>query len=315
MPPIPYRVTVRNHPGSTLADIKNEPEWGGGHEHRVGFINAQNRVPGLTHLGDEREEDSDPSEDVEAEKAAERYHEFREQADEGHLVNFRDVINAQEDFHLRRPEVHSRGWRYVLNARKGYIKNEEEWPANVEKRQKEEEAKKEKDEGKRKSSDDQSDVKKEDQSNVQEEHEWKRETGEANKHHDAYAGSDANAEDSSSDEYEKSEYEKLREKYSPQEIALLRSLEHEKDYIYNLKQNDGKKKSPVNHADPLVSIDEADQFSPDNWIPRSSNLIRLTGKVSLASKLSTNRLLIPPAPTKRRTKTHTIIRSWSHNPQ
>ena len=28
----------------------------------------------------------------------------------------------------------------------------------------------------------------------------------------------------------------------------------------------------------LISIDEADQFSPDNWIPRSENLIRLTGK-------------------------------------
>ena len=28
----------------------------------------------------------------------------------------------------------------------------------------------------------------------------------------------------------------------------------------------------------LISIDEADQFSPDNWIPRSECLIRLTGK-------------------------------------
>lgn len=28
----------------------------------------------------------------------------------------------------------------------------------------------------------------------------------------------------------------------------------------------------------LTSIDEADQFSPDNWIPRSEDLIRLTGK-------------------------------------
>jgi nitrate reductase (NAD(P)H) len=103
-----------------------------------------------------------------------------------------------------------------------------------------------------------------DEKRIQQEHEWKRETGEADKHHDAYAGSDADAKDSSSDEHEKSEYEKLREKYFPQEIALLRSLQHEKDYIYNLEQNDGKRKSPVSHSNPLVSIDEADQFSPDN---------------------------------------------------
>ena len=86
---------------------------------------------------------------------------------------------------------------------------------------------------------------------VQEEHEWKRETGEGNKHHGAYGGSDANSEGSSGDEQEKSEYEKLREKYSPQEITLLRSLRHEKDYIYNLKQNYGKRKSPSPQRMPV----------------------------------------------------------------
>lgn len=29
---------------------------------------------------------------------------------------------------------------------------------------------------------------------------------------------------------------------------------------------------------PIIVLDEADQFSPDNWLPRSSDLIRLTGK-------------------------------------
>ena len=274
MPPIPHRVTVSYHPGSTLEEIKREPEWGSGHEHRVGFINTQNHVPGLTHSGDEREDDSDPSEDIEAEQAAEKYHAFQDEAEEGKLVNFRDIINAQEDLHLRRPDVHSEGWRYVLNARESYIKNEEEWPANVERRQKEEDANKQSDGAEDQKS------KKGSRGRVQEEHEWKREIGEDNKHHDAYGANDADSEGSSRDEHEKSNYEKLREKYSPQEIALLRSLQHEKDYIYNLKQNDGKRKSPVYHSNPLVSIDEADQFSPDNWFPRSSNLIRLTGKVN-----------------------------------
>jgi nitrate reductase (NAD(P)H) len=282
MPPIPHRVTVKDHPGSSLQDVNDEPEWGFGHEHRIGFRNAQDRVPGLTHSGDDRGEDSEPSEDIESKKAAEKYYEFQEEVREGKLVNFRDVINAQEDFHLRRPDVHSEGWRFVLNATESWIKNEEAWPANVEKKQKDEEANKKKEgEEKKMESGDIAGKRSKDGKGeqVQQEHEWKRENGD-NKHHDAYAGgSDADAEDSSGDEHEKSEDEKLREKYSPQEIALLRSLRHEKEYICNLSQNDGKRKSPVTHANPLVSIDEADQFSPDNWIPRSSNIIRLTGKV------------------------------------
>lgn len=48
--------------------------------------------------------------------------------------------------------------------------------------------------------------------------------------------------------------------------------------MYNLQQNDGKRASPAANKEQLVSIDEADQFSPDNWVPRTSNLIRLTGK-------------------------------------
>lgn len=283
MPPIPHRVWVRNHPGSSVQDIQNEPDWSSGHEHRIGFVNGQSRVPGLTHSGDEIE-DSDPHDEREAEEAQSRYQNFKEEVKEGKLVNFRDVIKAQEDFHLRRPDVHSVGWRYVLNVKEDWIKNVENWPANVERKKKEEKAAKEKksqevktqigDSGK--ANDSQA------EGGVQQEHEWKRANGESDKHHDAYAGSsgsDADVESSEEDEEGKSEYKKLREKYSPQEIALLRSLQHEKDYIYNLTQNDGKRNSPVKDSDPLISIDEADQFSPDNWIPRSSNLIRLTGKV------------------------------------
>lgn len=55
-------------------------------------------------------------------------------------------------------------------------------------------------------------------------------------------------------------------------------MEHEKDYIYGLKENNGKQISPLSQHRIQVSIDEQDQFSPDNWLPRSSDLIRLTGK-------------------------------------
>lgn len=87
-----------------------------------------------------------------------------------------------------------------------------------------------------------------------------------------------------------SEYEKLRERYSPQEIALLRALQHEKDYITTLEQNDGKRKSPQHNNRSTISIDEADQFSPDNWLLRSSDLIRLTGKHSLNAEANLTHL-------------------------
>ena len=107
------------------------------------------------------------------------------------------------------------------------------------------------------------------------------------KHNEAYAGGgDQNRTSKEGEkplvnghkEEKETEHQRLLKKYSPQEIALLRSLQHEKDYIKNLKQNDGKTVLPVGKYKHLLSVDEADQFSPDNWIPRSSNLIRLTGK-------------------------------------
>lgn len=196
------------------------------------------------------------------------------------------------------------------------IKNEKAWPANIkakaekeeaEKKKKEEEGDKDdesKDDGKGKeqdadkkqqngddkaqkqkdpkskdpkSDDAEQDGKKEEEhedahAKGSEEHDWKRSNGQ-NKHHDAY-GADQGVPKGE----DKSEYEELLEKYSPQEIALLRVLQHEKDYIYHLKENDGTKKSPQTHNRSSITIDEQDQFSPDNWVPRSSHLIRLTGK-------------------------------------
>lgn len=55
-------------------------------------------------------------------------------------------------------------------------------------------------------------------------------------------------------------------------------MEYEKDYVFSLKENDGRKRSPQKPKQTELSIDEQDQFSPDNWVPRSSHLIRLTGK-------------------------------------
>ncbi len=186
-----------------------------------------------------------------------------------------------KDYHLRHPEQHPPGWRYVLNTTEDWIKNKKGWPINQQKRKREQQKQEqEREDGKNDADQDEQ---------PKQEHEWKRESGveKDTKHNEAYATDDKslgqNQENgtcpvSGDKKEEESEYQMLREKYSPQEIALLRSLQHEKDYMYDLQQNDGKRTSPAADKEQLISIDEADQFSPDNWVPRSSNLIRLTGK-------------------------------------
>ena len=58
----------------------------------------------------------------------------------------------------------------------------------------------------------------------------------------------------------------------------MRALQHEEDYRSQLQQNDGRGKSSQHHNKSTIAIDEQDQFSPDNWLPSSDHLIRLTGK-------------------------------------
>lgn len=149
--------------------------------------------------------------------------------------------------------------------------------------------------------------KKEQEEKQEQEHEWKDGDLNRRRHNDAYASSggqdqpdDSDQKENKSDEKNKrdsqqvshkdeqadtkgdkkpkSEYEKLREKYSVQEIALLRSLQQEKTIVESIKQNDGKMRSPWADLKPTDVIDDADRASPDNWIPRNSNMIRLTGK-------------------------------------
>jgi nitrate reductase (NAD(P)H) len=59
MPPVPWRVQITDHPGSTREEIEQEPDWNLGHEHRVGYLNRDNRRPGLTHTVDERNEEDE----------------------------------------------------------------------------------------------------------------------------------------------------------------------------------------------------------------------------------------------------------------
>lgn len=283
---VPWRVKVQQHPGSTGQDIQDEPDWTNvDNQHRVGFRNRQDRLPGLTHDEDSGEvpdlkDDTSPSETEEDfDKQAEKeFEELRAKAREGELVNFRDIIKGEKDLHLRYPQNRSLGWRYVLETTEDWVKQQEPWPANIKRRKKEEQAKDKEDH----TTDDVEIVdgrnghKDADGVNdANEEFDWKRKQGGETKHHDAYAADD---EQSDGDEKQKGQYQELLERCTPQEIALLRALQHERDYRKSLKQNDGKRKSPQTHNRSTVSIDEQDQFSPDNWLPRSEHLIRLTGK-------------------------------------
>jgi hypothetical protein len=139
MPPIPWRVNTTNHPGSSRDEIEKEPDWQAEHqhEHRIGYKNRHDRRPGVTHEEDEHTEAQDL-----AEAARNGYDEIARKEKQGDLVNFRDIVLNEKDLHLRHPENRSLGWRFVLQCSEDYVKNKEEWPANVQKRQKEEEAKK-----------------------------------------------------------------------------------------------------------------------------------------------------------------------------
>lgn len=89
------------------------------------------------------------------------------------------------------------------------------------------------------------------------------------------------SEDEEEDEEDENEEDKNEEESEGgEEDSLIQALTAEKEHITSLQQNTGKGPSPVSNT-PFLTIDEADQFTADNWIPRSPDLIRLTGKTPL----------------------------------
>jgi len=102
MPPVAWRVDVNHHPGSTQEEIRNEPDWGSldsSNEHRIGYKNRQDRLPGLTHPDDELS-----GEDLEARK---EYEELRKRVNKGDLINFRDCIENQKVLRARTHPRHT----------------------------------------------------------------------------------------------------------------------------------------------------------------------------------------------------------------
>lgn len=85
----PWRVHVKGHPGSSAQEIKEEPDWTAGHHQRIGFKNREDFVPGVTNARDDEY-------DQDIERARRALKQLQDQAGEGHLLNFRDLVQNQE---------------------------------------------------------------------------------------------------------------------------------------------------------------------------------------------------------------------------
>ncbi|BGP04219.1 hypothetical protein JCM10049v2_000017 [Rhodotorula toruloides] len=252
-----HRVVVNAHPGSSAQEIEDEPDWSGGHQHRVGFRNRDDRAPGLAPGSSIDIDETEHEHEQDVARAKAQLETLREERSEGRLVNFREVVERQEDLHLRYPADRPIGWRYVLNETEDWVKNEQDWPANAKKRSQQEQQQ-------------HGDDKKEHEDDGKKEHgsaetEKKPKPTEEKQHEPRSDGGGGG------------EGDKQR---SPQEQALLENLKGESEYVAGLQINDGS-----GHAMPRdlrnrtdISIDEQDQFSPDNWLPRATGLVRLTGK-------------------------------------
>lgn len=69
-----------------------------------------------------------------------------------------------------------------------------------------------------------------------------------------------------------------KKELSPEEEHFLADLISETKHFLSLQNNPGTSNPPEDlKRDLQPLIDEQDQFAPDNWIPRSSHLTRLTG--------------------------------------
>ncbi|KAK5201193.1 hypothetical protein LTR41_012189, partial [Exophiala xenobiotica] len=176
-----------------------------------------------------------------------------------------------------------------------------DWPANIKARKKQEQQKKEQDEKEKKGNGDQEAGKQEEKQHGKEEHEenndedeWRNQNNKGGqKHHGAYGKgkeqqkADENGVQQNGENQQKTEYQKLRKRYSPEEITLLRHLQHESEDMQKIQLDDGKRVSPVKskvaHRD--VSIETQDAMTPDNWVPCSGNLVRRTGSIRLTRSL------------------------------
>lgn len=130
----------------------------------------------------------------------------------------------------------------MLDFTEDKMRNQQDWPANTKQRQKQKEQESQQQEKKQQQKEDAS-------GSTENPHDdGKDETNDrvGRKDHD---------EDGADN---RSEYDKLRSKYTPEQIALLRALRHEKEYRFNLETNDGTGHLGIKHVRTDTSLSEDD---------------------------------------------------------
>ncbi|KAK3179404.1 hypothetical protein K4F52_009149 [Lecanicillium sp. MT-2017a] len=218
---------IAHHPGATLEEIQDEPQWVAGHNHRTGYKNADNRRPGFT--GEpyfEENEDENVASDAE-----DQFRHLQEKARNEQLINF---------------------------SRQDWIKYAQRWPSNLKREAKQQQEQQ-----------DQQSSQNGNQSNEDEKN-----------------GDDESGQGDTGDESDGNGEKGEREK--KQSFEDLMRQEH--FYIKSLEENDGVGPSLQMATQPDLTIDEADQFSPDNWFSRSESLIRTTGSFPVNAEAELSRL-------------------------
>lgn len=158
----------------------------------------------------------------------------------------------------------------MLHTTESFIKQQQPWPINQKKRSEEEKRKQEQQKKKEE----------------QEEQQQQQQMDQQRDKHETQGDEDKQTQADT--------------KPSPEEQALLEVLRHEQISRSAMKSDDGQGRSPLYGEQLPEQIDEVDQFFPDNWIPRSDQLIRLTGKHPLNAEVELTALfdagLITPSP-------------------
>ncbi|BFZ57355.1 hypothetical protein PYCC9005_004407 [Savitreella phatthalungensis] len=268
-----YSTKTTTHPGSSKEEISRENDSGS--RHRFGSRNEEGRRAGFAGWNDyDREHDID-----EVYEGREDWKELEDRRDKANdPLTIRDVMAEQKDFNFVHPSLHVAS-RFVLNVTEDEIKNDRRWPI-VQKKKAEEEEERQRTKGEEKdgqsegaASDsgistssepqDHNDKSKKDSEDQEFLRNRKREGGDERAHRAQPSADNGEQKDG----------------LSSTERHLLHHLQQESEHMVSLQSNDGQGVSPF-YEQPYreICVDEADQNSPDNWIPRSKDLMRMTGQ-------------------------------------
>lgn len=82
------------HPGSSRAEILNEPDWAESRSHQPGFKDCYGRYAGSADIGDSFDETGERL------TARKKVFELEKRATTGQLLNFREIVNEQKELEV-----------------------------------------------------------------------------------------------------------------------------------------------------------------------------------------------------------------------